>query len=447
MSVRGVWVIRPPGGSVRGQSKQGTVLFSKRYPTVERRCKLLAPSLYYSIPGDSQLCEAVLTKCSETSEEFLSEKDCCSTSYTKPVYELISGKLWPVVCIEQNGVFFVAVPLVECRGDRRPPLMEIPGIPAAVALLEGIAEVVGPNVKDLNETSGRFMDVHQYLCLAAPLGSPIETAPAIIKHYQQSRKQGTPSPAQKQPAWRPAMYRGSSKLHVIVREEIRGVQYDKKEVADAWETFGSVVCKAELEGHPDVLLTLVSPPPSPPLDHLLTHPCVQSADVTPLSPLRGPPDQLRNRKIRFSAPNETFTLCSYQVSSLPVLPIRGFYQMKGESKVQLLVQLKLSENVKNNFELCEVRLPFFHRGPIQKIENVSPVTASAALSTLPDKRTLVWNIGQRFPSKTLELSLQATVRFPDHYTPTGGVDTDDPFCVGLNTYADVSLVFLSIAPC
>ena len=46
--------------------------------------------------------------------------------------------------------------------------------------------------------------------------------------------------------------------------------------------------------------------------------------------------------------------------------------------------------------------------------------------------------GQKFPSKTLELSLQATVRFPDQYTPAGGVDTDDPFCVGLNTYADVS---------
>ena len=43
------------------------------------------------------------------------------------------------------------------------------------------------------------------------------------------------------------MYRGSSKLHVIVREEIRGVQYDKKEVADAWETFGSVVCKVSHE--------------------------------------------------------------------------------------------------------------------------------------------------------------------------------------------------------
>ena len=47
------------------------------------------------------------------------------------------------------------------------------------------------------------------------------------------------------------MYRGSSKLHVVVREEIRAVQYDKKEVADVWETFGSVVCKVN---HKDFLV-------------------------------------------------------------------------------------------------------------------------------------------------------------------------------------------------
>lgn len=90
--------------------------------------------------------------------------------------------------------------------------------------------------------------------------------------------------------------------------------------------------KAELEGHPDILLTLVSPPDSPPLDHLITHSCVQSADVTPASP-RGT-DQ-RNRKIRFSAPNESFTLCNYQVSGIPVVPIRGFYQMKVYTYIQL----------------------------------------------------------------------------------------------------------------
>ena len=47
------------------------------------------------------------------------------------------------------------------------------------------------------------------------------------------------------------------------------------------------------------------------------------------------------------------------------------------------------------------------------------------------------NLGQRFPSKTMEMSLQATIHFPDKYTPLNGVDSDDPFCVGLNTYADV----------
>ena len=74
--------------------------------------------------------------------------------------------------IIQNGAFFVAVPLVECRGNKKPPLIEMwvsahyryggrgdelppllhrPGIPAALALLEGIAEVLGPNIKDLDE--------------------------------------------------------------------------------------------------------------------------------------------------------------------------------------------------------------------------------------------------------------------------------------------------------
>ena len=153
------------------------------------------------------------------------------------------------------------------------------------------------------------------------------------------------------------MYKGNSRLQLVVKEEIRAVQYDRKEVADVWEIYGSVQCKvswhqvsffccdhvdtlingdiwfylshssqAELEGHPDILLTLVTAPGSPPLDHLITHSCVQSADVAAASPTSST-DQ-GNRKIRFSAPNETFSLCKYQISTVPVLPIRGFYQMK-----------------------------------------------------------------------------------------------------------------------
>ena len=84
------------------------------------------------------------------------------------------------------------------------------------------------------------------------------------------------------------------------------------------------LAQAELENHPDILLTLTTPPNSPPLDHLVVHPCVQTADVSVATPSNGS----RNRKIRFSAPLESFTLCHYQASGIPFLPIRGFYQMK-----------------------------------------------------------------------------------------------------------------------
>ena len=43
--------------------------------------------------------------------------------------------------------------------------------------------------------------------------------------------------------------------------------------------------------------------------------------------------------------------------------------------------------------------------------------------------------GQKFPSKSLEVSLQATVHF--HENPVLSA-SDDPFCTGLNAYIDVS---------
>ncbi len=46
--------------------------------------------------------------------------------------------------------------------------------------------------------------------------------------------------------------------------------------------------------------------------------------------------------------------------------------------------------------------------------------------------------GQKFPSKTLELSLQATLTFPEYSPPPSSAMSEDPFCEGLNAYADVS---------
>lgn len=110
--------------------------------------------------------------------------------------------------------------------------------------------------------------------------------------------------------------------------------------------------------------------------------------------------------------------------------------MKGDKSVTLLIQLKLNDNVKNNFEYCEVHIPFFNRGPVEKIEDVSmsPSSMSPVLTLSPDKKKLVWNIGQKFPARTPEVSLQATVSFQSDPTPD---PQDDPFCVQQNAYVNI----------
>eukprot|EP00731_Ephydatia_muelleri_P027795 Em0019g668a len=368
--------------------------------------------------------------------EFVYERDSSALNFQRPVFELLGGKLWPVVCIELNGLLFVSVPLVESRGDQRPKLIEVPSIPAAVAWLEKMAEVVGTDTKELTETSQKIAELYQYICLSGPLGTPMETTPTALRHLAQRRSVPTPMPKQKQPAWVLDTVRSGSRLSLSVREEIRAVQYDKlPDVLDVWETYGTIVCKAELEGCPDVSLIVSSPPGSPPLDYLLVHPSVQMADVQHIS--SSLPD-LASRKIRFTPPTESITLCHYKVTPIPYLPIRGFYQMKGDKSLTLLVQLKLNDSVKNSFEYCEVHIPFFNRGPVEKIEDVSvsPPSLAPALTLAPDKKKLVWNIGQKFPAKTPEVALQATVSFPSD--PLQGTDPqDDPFCVQQNAYINI----------
>lgn len=438
MSVRGVWVLLKPKAGGRSDNPR-RILFSRRYPTVERRAKLLvAPSLFCPLPPDSEICEAVLLNCSEPTEEFSEERDSCSRAFQKPVFELLGGRLWPVVCIEQNGLLFVAAPLVECAGEKRPPIIELPGVSAALTLLEGMSQVLGADGKELDEGGPVFLELFQYLCLVAPFGSPTNTSPASIS-LQLKARGNPPPPKLKQPSWRPAVYRGNSRLQLTIKEEMQAAQYDKPEVADDWQVYGTVQAKVELEGHPDVLLTLATPPVTPPIDHLVLHSCVQSADAEPTDGTDS-----RNRKIRFSAPLESFTLCHYLASQVSFLPVRGFYQMKGDHTVKLLIQLKLNEIVKNNFEYFEVHMPFFNRGPIDRVDSIVPVTASTALSLSQDRKTIVWDIGQRFPSKSLEMSLQATVHFPEHPSPAEGSCChegveDGPYFVGLSSY--IELIF------
>ena len=61
-----------------------------------------------------------------------------------------------------------------------------PGIPAAISLLQGMMEVLTKS--DITQSSPLIAELYQYLCLAAPFGSPSETNPTNLKLQMQFRK-------------------------------------------------------------------------------------------------------------------------------------------------------------------------------------------------------------------------------------------------------------------
>ncbi|XP_064602639.1 AP-5 complex subunit mu-1-like [Liolophura sinensis] len=435
MSVRGVWVI-----SQAGVSDGGRLLFSRRFPTVEKRSRMVDGSDYVPVPNNQEFVSNLCTELGLKGKagKFLSKRDSCLKIDQKPIFEVITshGNLWPVLVVEQFGVLFCCIPLVEQGCSGRPPAIQIPGLSAGFTLLLGMADCLGP-VSKLDEKSPKFEELSLFLSQAASFGRVRDVRVSSVTAKLLSR--GTTLSKQTvQPAWKPVLHKGKNQVYFNIREQIRAVQYDNASIADQWNLYGTVTCRAELEGVlPEITLnvTHMSDAPALPLDYLLTHPCVQSAEAQGLDP-----DDLNRggrampRRLRFTPPVDTCTVCRYAVSSLMELPIKGLYQMRMEDRVSNLeVKLQLNERVKNAFDYCELQLPFFNRGVIQTYD-CSASQGTVLLS--PDKRIVVWNIGSRFPPKTLEVTLTCTLRFSDPGQRSAAM-FEDPFCVGQNAYAQL----------
>ncbi|XP_074765006.1 AP-5 complex subunit mu-1 isoform X2 [Athene noctua] len=112
---------------------------------------------------------------------------------------------------------------------------------------------------------------------------------------------------------------------------------------------------------------------------------------------------------------------------VPVPPILGCYQLTEEgSQLKITVNLKLHESIKNSFEYCEARIPFFNRGPITRLEYKA---SYGQVDLLRERSLLVWVIGQKFP-KSLEVSLTGSVSFG----PEGKEHPTDYVCTGNTAY-------------
>ncbi|KFM57535.1 MHD domain-containing death-inducing protein, partial [Stegodyphus mimosarum] len=268
------------------------------------------------------------------------------------------------------------------------------------------------------------MELDNFLTLNMPFGTPSDvelSSASYIYNFQ------TPQYLKKQPAWKPFDYKGKQQIHFSILEFVRCMQSDQAGNICHFEIFGQVMVKADLEGALNtVSISVSSSDPARPLllDSLVIHPCVE-VHCDPSSPASS-----LLRRLRFSPPLHEFILFHYCSPEPKQPPVQGVFKMLGENPVELLVQLKLNEYMKNNFEFFDVIIAFFNRGPVKSIDfNIN----CGAPKLSEDKHTLKWSIGAKFP-KDLEAVITAKLEFYDKPI----LRNSDPFCVDRNCYAQIN---------
>ncbi|KAJ7345400.1 hypothetical protein JRQ81_001350 [Phrynocephalus forsythii] len=422
MALRGLWLIsHEPGG-------QSTLLFSRRYPTVEKRARNFNGLSYVPVPEDGPFVKALLfeLRLTDGDQQFVERRDGCSRINKSSAYALqVEGgeDLWPVVAFHKSGLIYAALPLVEQAVTPHPPLFSISGVSQALGLLAGLLAFMSAGPKSEAERGAKVGQLPSVLMQACPLGTPLDT------NLNSSPWDNIPlapaSHGQKPPAWRTCTYKGKPQVNVCITEKVKSVQYDKRDVVDMWQVYGTATCK----GIPTYQSskgtgflwewTFWYTRASPPLDSaILTS---SSVDTTDDSSFSGP------YKFPLIPPPDLFSLCFY-TSQVPVPPILGFYQLKEEeTQWKFSLHLKLHESVKNTFEYCEARVPFFNQGPITHLEYK---VSHGQLEVSKEKSLLVWIIGQKFP-KSLEIFLTGSVAFGP-----GSQEGQprDPLCAGTTAY-------------
>ena len=448
MSFRAIWI-----AAKDGQGKE-QLLFSRKYPTVGRRHNLIhGRTSDTALPDDNLIIKSVFEKLKigRKTEEFVEEYDGCQQSKGELVLKLdINGEiLWPVIGIQKFNLIFICACLVEKKKfDSETPLVEIPAISIGYALIHNISEFLQLVPAESNvEIASQIEELGMLLKVLMPFGTPTDTNLNIMKSYLIEKDIGW-SPKYKMSAWRPmAGTKTRNQLHFTIQEQVNAAIYsdpEKTVYKDMCRVYGSISCKADIEGVPEVSLNLSSKPNI----HFAFHPCLQWVDIAS----SGRSGSLGNsspnfyqaleqvpvsRSVCFTPPQEVFPLCHMNGDSKH--PVKGVYQLKIEGEAtHLQIELYLSEEVKNSFEYFEVHVPFFHRGPINKWEFSN---GCGTVLVSPEKRKLVWSIGQKFP-KTLKTSLHATMLFASQVpTSERSQFKEDPFCHGLNTY--IQLFFKS----
>eukprot|EP00947_MAST-08B_sp_MAST-8B-sp1_P001634 g1634.t1 len=307
--------------------EDGSLLLSRRFSTVERRVRLCheaaeaafaagsssssSSSSLGSGPGaqsQSPLRPLPYRVAAMPSDdvflalfrsEYLDNFDHGSTP-EKPVTELsmaaVEAVLWPVaiVHVQTLGLFLVAIPAVDGAPPTVDPALrakavQLPCVTATYCLLEQLEDFLSPYAPTFS--AAHLAELQWYLSSVLPFGTPVESNSDLIKeiHHRGFSASDTFPPPSKRPSWKAYIQRRTrQRIDLHIREHVRVMQYGRKsELADVVEASGTIVCKADLAGVPDVSLILSN---TEGLTHLFVHDCAVA------------PSELTATKLTFNPP-------------------------------------------------------------------------------------------------------------------------------------------------
>ncbi|WJX90518.1 AP-5 complex subunit mu [Trifolium repens] len=241
-----------------------------------------------------------------------------------------------------------------------------------------------------------------FISSSMPFGTPLDLNYSNIFTIKANGFSASDLPAtdQKQPAWKPYLYRGKQRMLFTTHEIVHAALYDRDEIPDIISVSGQINCRADLEGLPDVSFPLTGLNLAN-LEVSSYHPCAQVSD-------QGPDKQ----GVVFSPPSGNFVLMRYQATCNLGPPVKGFYQlsMVSEDKGAFLFKLRLMEGYKAplTMEFCTVIMPF----PRRRIVSLDGTPSIGTVST--SEHSVEWKIvisGRGLTGKSIEVTFPGTVKF------------------------------------
>ncbi|KAK7868015.1 hypothetical protein R5R35_010189 [Gryllus longicercus] len=386
MSIRAVYIIPSEDAEIP--------IFCKYFPSVEVRCKSRFGQFYVKIPSEREFVKLLFIETGiKNGDVFVEERDNCEKEFSNPAFQLKTdfGILWPVIKIQHKKLIYCAITFEEnFKINQQSGSMKLAFMASVTTCLEalnGLSQHVD-NCTTSQEKIDR-VELLRYVNCAFPYGRPVCCNPSVALNFSSTSWKGKV----KQPAWNPLQYRGKSQVIFSIKEEIRCIQCNQSKNANPIDICGTVTCTSDVEGvSPEISVVLTNLHENK--CGLLVNACVTSVETISASSTR----------LRFH-PIKSQNLCLYKMKTVFPPPIIATFCMKVKEDIaDITFKLKLQSGVRNGFQKLEAHIPLNCL-----ITAVKPKCSQGSL-TVASKNKLIWNIGTKLPSKTLEATLHAKAK-------------------------------------